>query len=190
MAPYIPPAQMRVLYYDLMEELNELQFDYNLLNHTIQELLGNTADLQWQIDSLNSTCNNLQDSIDNLQGQVDSLNSTLKSGQEAIINELSTIRNLMYLFIATTVILIATTVYFAKRKPKQEKNQKYSHNPFLSIFAYPQIFSSRDEKFLAKSLNPKERLSKHREVETSVTTTDHNDLEQSAVSLILYKHAK
>jgi len=30
------------------------------------------------------------------------------------------IRNLLYVFIATTIILIATTVYFAKRKPRIE----------------------------------------------------------------------
>lgn len=37
---------------------------------------------------------------------------------EEIRDELAYIRNLMYVFIATTVIFIATTVYFAIRKPK------------------------------------------------------------------------
>jgi len=36
----------------------------------------------------------------------------------ATINELNNIRNLMYIFIATTIIFMATTVYFAKRKLK------------------------------------------------------------------------
>jgi parallel beta-helix repeat protein len=108
MAPYIPPAQMRVLYYDLMEELNELQLDCNLLNQTYQELLGNTTALQGQIDSLNST----------LQEQIGSLNSTVQTGQENILNELNTIRNIMYIFIGTTVILIVTIVYLVTIKPK------------------------------------------------------------------------
>jgi len=136
MAPYIPPAQMRVLYYELLEKFNQLLSRYNLLNQTCQGLLGNITNLQDQLDSLNSTCSILQTSIDNLQdqvdslnstlqiwvdklqGQIDSLNSTLTSGQEAIINELSTNRNLLYIFTVTTLILIATTVYLAIMKTK------------------------------------------------------------------------
>ena len=135
MAPYIPPAQMRVLYYELLEEINELLLHYNLLNQTYQELLGNTTNLQGQIDSLNHTFqmsidglqervdllnSTLQTSVTELQELWDSMNSTLTSEQEAIINELNTVRNLMYVLIAITVILIATTVYFAIRKPKIE----------------------------------------------------------------------
>jgi len=108
MVPYIPPAQMRVLYYDLMEKLNELLLRYNLLNQTCQELFDNTTNLQGQIDSLNST----------LQEQIGSLNSTVQTGQEYIINELSTIRNIIYILTAAIIILMATTVYFAIRKPK------------------------------------------------------------------------
>lgn len=58
-----------------------------------------------QINFLNST----------LQEQIDSLNSTLTSGQEAIKNELSNIRNLMYVFMATIVILIIATIYLATK---------------------------------------------------------------------------
>jgi len=99
MAPYIPPAQIRVLYYDLLKKFYELLSWYNLLNQTYQRLLGN---------------------ITNLQGQIDSLNSTFQRGQESMIGELTNIRNLMYVFIALTTILMATTVYFAVRKPKKK----------------------------------------------------------------------
>lgn len=97
MALYIPPAQIRVLYYDLLKKFNELLSWYNLLNQTYQRLPGN---------------------ITNLQGQIDSLNSTFQTGQESMIGELTNIRNLMYVFIALTTILMATTVYLAIRKPK------------------------------------------------------------------------
>lgn len=138
MVPYITAAQMRVLYYALLEKFNELLARYNLLNQTCEGLLGNITNLQEQVDSLNSTCiilqtsigswqqqvdllnSTLQISIDELQSQIDSLNSTSISGQKAIVDELANIRNLVYVFIATTLILIATTVYFAKRKPKKE----------------------------------------------------------------------
>jgi len=62
----------------------------------------------------------LQGKYDSIQQQITSLNSTLTSGQEAIINELINIRNVMYIFIATTIIFIATAVYLAIRKPKKK----------------------------------------------------------------------
>jgi parallel beta-helix repeat protein len=138
MVPYITAAQMRVLYYDLLEKFNDLLARYNLLNQTYEGLLGNITNLKEQVDSLNSTCSivqtsigswqqqvdllnlTLQISINELQSQIDSLNSTLISGQKAIVDELANIRNLMYVFTAATVVLIATMVYFAKRKPKKE----------------------------------------------------------------------
>ena len=70
-------------------------------------LLVDFDNLQSSYNQLNSSYTSLQDSYNELQ-----------SDQEAVINELSTIRILMYIFITTTIILIATTIYFAIRKPK------------------------------------------------------------------------
>jgi parallel beta-helix repeat protein len=56
-----------------------------------------------------------------------SLNSTyvdLQSKQEATISELNYITNLAYIFMATTIILIATTIYLITRKPRAKLGSK------------------------------------------------------------------
>lgn len=128
-AVIVPPTPNACLYYDLLDKYTELLSKYNLLNRTCQELLGNITDLQEKYDSLSTTVNDLQEqinllnsmlqtSVSELQEQHNSLNSTLALRQETVLNELGNIRNLMYVLTATTVILVATTVYVAIRKPK------------------------------------------------------------------------
>lgn len=153
MYPFVPEMEeIRIAYRNLLLKYAELYSDFEALNSTLNKLLGNITDLQEKYNSLLTTTNDMQEhidslnstfqmSIDDLQERVDllnstlqtsinelrelynSLNSTLTSKQEAVMYEISTLRNIMYVFIATTIILIATTVYFAKRKPrtKQEK---------------------------------------------------------------------
>jgi len=112
----------------------ELQSNYGLLNLTYHELVQNHTflrydfdslltsytDLQEQYGDLNSTYNNLLTSYDDLQASY----NELQSDQQAIINELGTIRNLMYIFITATIILIATTVYLATRRPKTKPEKQ------------------------------------------------------------------
>jgi hypothetical protein len=78
---------------------------------TISMIFGdnytNYHNLLADFDALNMSYTALQDSYNELQ-----------SDREAITNELSTIRNLMYIFITTTIILIATTAYFAMTKTR------------------------------------------------------------------------
>jgi parallel beta-helix repeat protein len=104
---------------DMQEQINSLDSACGHLQEQIDSMNSTSQisidGLQEQVDLLNST---LQTSVSELQGLCNSLNSTLTSKQEAIINELSTVRNLMCVFIATTIILIATTVHSAIRKPK------------------------------------------------------------------------
>ena len=69
-------------------------------NKAYDELTVNYNDLQTKYNSLNGTYNDL------------------KSKHETIIGELAIFRNLTYALIITTMALLATTVYFAKRKPK------------------------------------------------------------------------
>ncbi|MDH5449556.1 MAG: hypothetical protein OEX77_01465 [Candidatus Bathyarchaeota archaeon] len=88
------------LYYELLEKYNDLLADYRNLNSTYHGLLDSYAKLLVDLEALNATYYNLL------------------ADQETLINELSTIRNLMYIFIGTTVVFIATTVYLAIRKPK------------------------------------------------------------------------
>jgi len=121
-------------YHELLSDYLELQSNYNSLNLTYSELVQNHtllqnnfdslttsySELQGQYTSLNSTYNDLLTSYNNLQANYDEL----QLEQEPIINELNNVRNLMYVFITTTVILVATTVYFAIRKPKTEARPK------------------------------------------------------------------
>ncbi|TET18924.1 hypothetical protein E3J74_08455 [Candidatus Bathyarchaeota archaeon] len=123
------------LYYELLEAYNALLADYQDLNSTYHELLNDYSELQSNYDSLNlayyelaqnhtllqNSFDSLTTSYNELQEQYSSLNSTyneLQLEQEPIMNELNNVRNLMYIFITTTIILIAITVYFATRKPK------------------------------------------------------------------------
>ncbi len=142
MNSYISPKEMRGLYYELLENYNSLLADYQSLNTTYYQLLddyavliSNQSQLQSDYNLLNSTFHSLQldytglqadyislqNSYDDLHSNFNSLNTTyneLRLKQEATTNELNNIRNLMYTFIATTAILIATTVYFVRRKLK------------------------------------------------------------------------
>jgi len=146
--PFIPEMEeIRTAYRSLLIKYAEIHSDLNALNSTCIDLQGQNDDLQEQvgllnltlqekIDSLNST---LQMSIDDLQEQVNLLNSTLQGRinsldsttqasidnlREELMLELGTLRNLMYIFITATIILVATTVYFAIRKPKTAPKMK------------------------------------------------------------------
>jgi parallel beta-helix repeat protein len=118
--------------YGVIGNVTDLQGRYNSLNATINDLqkqvdsLNSTYDdLQMQINSVNTTCTNLSQSLTDLQEQLDSLNSTLQTSinelqkqDDSINNQLNNVQNIMYVFIALTIVLLATTVYLATRKPK------------------------------------------------------------------------
>jgi len=99
---------------------------YTLEKHGTQvayrNLQSNHNELQGNYDSLQAIYQNLRAAYDLLNFSYNDLNTALnelKSEQEATINELNNIRNLMYIFMAATVILIATTVYITKRWVKR-----------------------------------------------------------------------
>jgi len=75
------------------------------LDYTYSELLNTYSQLQSDYDSLEENYSNLSVYYNTLQGDYDDL-----------IDDLQTIRNFNYILITTTMILIATTVYFAVRK--------------------------------------------------------------------------
>jgi hypothetical protein len=72
--------------------------------------------------------------VDNLLLQYAYLNSSynelksdydgLKSKHDALTSDLGTTRNLSYVFIMTTIVFIATTVYLATRKPRRKPELK------------------------------------------------------------------
>jgi parallel beta-helix repeat protein len=105
MNPYLSPEEIRILYYELLKTSSGLLADYNLLNSTFHTLQSNYDSLLSNFESLNSTCNSINTTY-----------NELRSMQEALVNELDAIRGQMYIFVATTIVLLATTVYFATRK--------------------------------------------------------------------------
>ena len=132
---------LNATYIELLDAHDELLADYTELNSTYHalllnytELLGNYDSLQTNFtslqsdyNSLNSALNDLQEDYDALNALYNNLNATyndLKSEQEATFSKLNNMRDLMYAFIATTILFIVTTVYFATRKPKTRPKRK------------------------------------------------------------------
>jgi len=127
MDPYVPETEeARIEYRKLLEK-------YNNLNLTYDGLIASYVDLQRDFSDLNATYYNLKAGNENLQVDFNALNTTyynlgsaydeLRSKQEATVNELNSIRKLTYALMATTIIFIVATVYYAKRKPTKGKYQ-------------------------------------------------------------------
>ena len=125
-------------YEDLQVAYDQLLADYNSLVSSHNTLQTNYNQLLADYDSLQTSYNNLQANCTTLQTNYNSLNSTYHSllsgysSQQTSLNELKSkyefagqtanALDLMYVFIETTVIFIATTIYFVlrKRKPKKQ----------------------------------------------------------------------
>lgn len=125
-------------YEDLQVAYNQLLADYNSLLNSYNTLQTNYNQLLADYDSLQTSHNNLQANYTTLQTDYNSLNSTyhnLLSGYSSLqtsynglkskyefAGETANAIDLMYVFIETTVIFIATTIYFVlrKRKPKKQ----------------------------------------------------------------------
>lgn len=121
MTPYISPEEMRFLYFELSMKYNSLLAYYQSLNTTYHHLQNDYAVLVGNYTGLQVEYDGLLSNFDSLNSTYSDLNATyneLRSKQNVTINELNNIRNLMYIFIATTVILLATTVSFVRRKLK------------------------------------------------------------------------
>lgn len=109
---------------NLQDEINRLQTDKENLETEIAQLqqqkeevindLPLVKTLKQQIDDLNSTYISLKSDYDSLQTDY----SDLKSKYDELTADLGSTRNLNYLFIITTIIFIATTLYLTIRKPK------------------------------------------------------------------------
>lgn len=135
-------------YNTLNSAYNNLVADYNHLNATFNEYkrTHSYSDSEFntvvayrdywiaEYDSLNVTYHSLQANYtdlqvdyDNLQADFNSLNYTynnLKSEQQATISELNYVRNLMYVFVVTTVgavILVSFSMRYYRMFSKQKK---------------------------------------------------------------------
>ena len=97
-------------YYELEETYESLDSTYSELLNTYNQLQSDYANLQEDYDLLTVYYNN----FNLLTAYYDSL----QENYDALIGDLNMTRNFNYILIAATMILIATTVYFAVRKPK------------------------------------------------------------------------
>lgn len=101
-------------YAKLETAYGELREDYDSLKAAYDKL-------KLDYDSLKATHNKLASDYKSLTSDYAKLELEHKSTTRQLemkMGELATNTNLMYLFIITTIAFIATTVYFAKRKPK------------------------------------------------------------------------
>jgi len=116
-------APIPTYYHTLAERYNEMLSSYRDLNSTYHNLLAS-------YNAVDALYNNLLSDYDNLQSVNNQLNASyatlqdsyedLQSQQQALINELNTIKNLMYAFITTTIILVTATIYLARKQSKQK----------------------------------------------------------------------
>jgi len=127
-----PFEDLQVAYNQLNASYNSLLTSYDDLENSYNDLQANYSALLMNYNSLQSSFNSLQNDFNNLQTNYDSLNSTYYSflsnysSLQASFNELKSkyefagdignTRNLMYVFIETTVIFIATTIYFVRAR--------------------------------------------------------------------------
>lgn len=93
---------------------------YRKLLTTYENLLDDHDYWVDEYSSLNSTYNNLASSYTSLQADYDYLHGKY----DALLGELNTIKNLMYVFIITTMVFISATVYLAMRKPEEKPELK------------------------------------------------------------------
>ena len=106
-------------YEDLQVEYNQLLADYNSLVSSYNTLQTDYDSLQVKynnLQTLNSTYHSLLSDYSSLQASFNELKSKYEFG-----GEMANALNLMYVFIETTVIFSATTIYFLLRKQKLKK---------------------------------------------------------------------
>jgi len=122
MYPFVPEMEeIRIAYRNLLFKYAELHSDFDSLNSTLYKLLDNITNLQENYDSLSTTITNLQEQINSLNSTLQTSIRELQEKYNSLINQTNSILNVMYIFITTTAILIITTVYFARRKPRAKQ---------------------------------------------------------------------
>jgi hypothetical protein len=121
-------AQLETAYRSLLLNYSELKSNFEALNLTFHSLLDkltqSITNLQAQLGSMNST---LQASINGLQDQYNSQR-----------NQTNTIIDVLYVLTALTVVLVATTIYLAIRKPRKETRTGKETEERWSYFCFQQ----------------------------------------------------
>ncbi len=133
------------LYYELLDKCQMLQADLDSLNITYNNLLSNyTSSLQGELYSLNSTFTDLlrnftssllanlydlnityndllnsyvalHNNYDQLQQSYQTLNASVQEHRSDLFQDSQNLRSLVYIFAATTGLLLIITVYLSKR---------------------------------------------------------------------------
>lgn len=100
-------------YSELQSENFDLRYDYSDLESEYENYKVTHNYLNNEYNSLNSSYNSLESSYNSLQDDYNQLESNYQEFGEPVF-----LRNLMFAFLATTIIFITTTIYFAVRRPK------------------------------------------------------------------------
>ena len=121
-------SQLQSNYDGLQGSYDSLSADLNTLQALYSSLLTNYTNLQADYDStcsnyysLEVDYNSLESSYSNLETDYSSLNSNyndLNSKHDTLASDLGLTKNLSYVFIVTTLVFIASTVYLAMRRPR------------------------------------------------------------------------
>lgn len=104
----------------LQADYNQLSTNYTALNGTHNSLTGEYNAIQTSYNSLNHSYESLSANYTALVLSQSSLQDSytyIKTKYDASTAELNFVRNLMYVFGISTVILAAATVYFRKKAP-------------------------------------------------------------------------
>lgn len=102
-------SDLQANYSALLMNYNQLLAYYNTLQSNFSSLQNNYTHLQADYGSLNLTYYNLSANYSSLQASYNELRAKYEFG-----GEMANTLNLMYVFVETTVIFIATAIYFAR----------------------------------------------------------------------------
>lgn len=94
---------------------------YGGLNSAYTSLQGTYASLSSSYDALNSTYHALRNDYDSLNSSY----HALRSNYDALTGDLTTSRNLVYVFAASTIALAVLSFYLFRRKVKQPGKTRY-----------------------------------------------------------------
>jgi len=98
---------------ECLHDYNEIAGELDVVNSTLEQLETDNYSLENQFNDYQQTHSYTNSQYESLQDNHEDLKSKYQE-----VREPATIRNLMYVFITSTIVFIATTGYFATRKPK------------------------------------------------------------------------
>lgn len=115
-------------YNALSASLNSLLTNYNAMNLLYSHFLTNYTRLVETQNALSSNYNSLSQNYTSLESSYRNLKTSyddLKTSYDSIVSEQATTRNLSYIFIASTIILAATTVYLISRPKVPSRTRQF-----------------------------------------------------------------